>query len=282
MTDSKTLKPEFEFIGKYIITADIKLKTGLHIGGTEEGFDIGGIDNPVIKDKVSGLPYIPGSSLKGKMRSLLEWAYNKVRIDPVTEKDENEKEKIKNWTGKLCNNPKEPIGIVFGVPAEDHKGDVPGPTRLTVRDVYPFEDKDNPENDQKTKWEKAMGDNIYTEAKTENAIDRLTSAANPRSMERVPAGSVFQAEFIYDVYKKGDVQNLKLLFEGMMLLEDSYLGGGGTRGSGKVEFVNVQINARDRSYYLDSGHAVLNVNQNGKNKPKDIFDNFDSIFPEIK
>lgn len=276
MSDAKQNKPTFEFIGKYIITADIELKTGLHIGGTEEGFDIGGIDNPVIKDKVSSLPYIPGSSLKGKIRSLLEWAYftpdNKViRIE------KNPKTNL--WEGNLCNDPSHPIAIVFGVPAENHQQKdaekVPGPTRLTARDAYPDED-------QIKKWENAMGDNIYTEAKTENAIDRLTSAANPRSMERVPAGSVFKAEFIYDVYKKDDVSNLKLLFEGMMLLEDSYLGGGGTRGSGNVEFAKIQITARDRSYYLDSGHAVLNVNQNGKNKPKDIFDNFDSIFPEIK
>lgn len=274
MTDSAK-KPEFEFIGKYIVTADIMLITGLHIGGTEEGFDIGGIDNSVIKDKVSGLPYIPGSSLKGKMRSLLEWAHNKVRIDPVIEKDETGKEKTKTWSGKLCNNPKEPIGIVFGVPAEDHKGDVPGPTRLTVRDAYPDEA-------QVKKWQDAMGDNIYTEAKTENAIDRLTSAANPRSMERVPAGSIFKAEFVYDVYRKEDVSNLKLLFESMMLLGDSYLGGGGTRGSGKIEFANIQITTRDKSYYLGSGQAVLNVNQNGKNKPKDIFDDFGNIFSGLK
>ncbi|MFH1581740.1 MAG: type III-A CRISPR-associated RAMP protein Csm3 [Pseudomonadota bacterium] len=275
MNNVKENIPKFEFIGKYIITADMKLKTGLHIGGTEEGFDIGGIDNQVIKDKVTGLPYIPGSSLKGKMRSLLEWAYNKVRIDPVTEKDENGKEKVKNWTGKLCNNPKEPIGIVFGVPAEDHKGDVPGPTRLTVRDA-------SPDDAQIQEWQDTMGKKIYTEAKTENAIDRLTSAATPRSMERVPAGSVFKLEFVYDVYKKEDVKNLKLLFEGMMLLEDSYLGGGGTRGSGKVIFDHIQVNTRDKSYYLGIGQAVLTVNQNGKNKPKDIFDNFDIIFPELR
>src|SRR4030042_2806856 len=109
MNDTK--KPEFAFIGKYIISADIELKTGLHIGGTEEGFDIGGIDNPVIKDKVTGVPYIPGSSLKGKMRSLLEWAYNKVDI--------KQNEKSGDWEGRLCSDTKHPIGIVFGVAAKE-------------------------------------------------------------------------------------------------------------------------------------------------------------------
>jgi CRISPR-associated protein Csm3 len=272
MSNIKENKPEFEFIGKYIITADIKLETGLHIGGTEEGFDIGGIDNQVIKDKVTGVPYIPGSSLKGKMRSLLEWSYftpsnNVIRIE--------QNKNTNAWEGKLCNNPSHPIGIVFGIPAEDHKNNIPGPTRLTVRDA-------RPDKEQENKWQDAMGYNIYTEAKTENAIDRLTSAATPRSMERVPADSIFKAEFIYDIYKKEDVANLKLLFEGMRLLEDSYLGGGGTRGSGKIEFANIQITARDKSYYLGCGQVVLTVNQNGKNKPKDIFDNFGSVFPELK
>lgn len=275
MTDTEKLL-NFEFIGKYIITADLKLKTGLHIGGTEEGFDIGGIDNPVIKDKITGVPYIPGSSLKGKMRSLLEWAYftpdnNVIRIE--------KNRKTNEWEGNLCNDPSHPIGIVFGVPAENHQQKeaekVPGPTRFTVRDAYPDEDQVN-------KWQNAMGDKIYTELKTENAIDRLTSAANPRSMERVPAESIFKTEFVYDVYKKNDIANLKLLFEGMMLLEDSYLGGGGTRGSGKIEFQNIKITARDKSHYLGKGTEVLTVNQDGKKKLKDIFDGFNSIFPAIQ
>jgi len=266
-------KTEFSFIGKYIITADIVLKTGLHVGGTEEGFDIGGIDNPVIKDKVSGVPYIPGSSLKGKMRSLLEWAYNQVDIGPIKEKKDGKEETI-GWEGKLCSDPKHPIGIVFGIAAEHHKGDVPGPTRLTVRDAFP-------DKEQINKWESNMGDNIYTEVKTENSIDRLTSEANPRSMERVPANSIFKAEFIYDLYKPEDCNHIKLLFEGMMLLEDSYLGGGGTRGSGRVEFRNISVAARDRAYYIKEEKSILKVNQNGHTTAKAILDAFQSVFPPI-
>jgi CRISPR-associated protein Csm3 len=276
MTENK--KPEFVFIGKYIISADIKLKTGLHIGGTEEGFEIGGIDNLVIKDKVTGVPYIPGSSLKGKMRSLLEWAYfdgkNKViRID---------KNKNGEWEGKLCNNPTHPIGIVFGVAAEDHKGDLPGPTRLTVRDALPHDKVELPDKTTKKQieiWEAAMGEKIYTEAKTENFIDRLTSAATPRSMERVPAGSVFQVQFVFDLYQKQDRNHLKLLFEGMRLLEDSYLGGGGTRGSGQVAFKITGIEAKDKSAYVGEGTAVLKVNSNGHTTADAVYKNFDTIFP---
>lgn len=254
---SDATKPEFAFIGKYIITADLELKTGLHIGGTEEGFDIGGIDNPIIKDKVTGIPYIPGSSLKGKMRSLLEWAEGKVTI--------------KDMEGLLCQDPKHPIGIVFGIAADKHKGDLPGPTRLTVRDAIP-------DKSQVSQWEAALGDKIYTEVKAENFIDRLTSAATPRTMERVPAGSVFKAEFVYDLYQKEDRERLKLLFRGIRLLEDSYLGGGGTRGSGQVVFKNITITAKDRTVYVGGGTPVLSVTQNGHKRAGTVLENFDTIF----
>ena len=278
MTDTR--KPEFAFIGKYVISADIKLRTGLHIGGTEEGFEIGGIDNLVIKDKVTGVPYIPGSSLKGKMRSLLEWAYfdgknNVIRI---------EINKNGEWEGKLCNDPTHPIGIVFGVAAEEHKENLPGPTRLTVRDALPHDKVELPDKTTKKQieiWEAAMGEKIYTEVKTENFIDRLTSAANPRSMERVPAGSVFQAQFIYDVYEEQDRDRLKLLFQGMRLLEDSYLGGGGTRGSGQVEFKNIKITVKDKSLYLGSGEPILKANGSDHTTPEAVLDNFDKIFPTL-
>jgi len=275
MTENK--KPDFAFIGKYIISADLKLKTGLHIGGTEEGFEIGGIDNLVIKDKVTGVPYIPGSSLKGKMRSLLEWAYNKVKIEF--------NDKTREWEGTLCNDPKEDIGIVFGVAAESHKDNLPGPTRLTVRDALPHDKVKLPDDSEKSQieiWEATMGEKIYTEVKTENYIDRLTSAATPRSMERVPAGSVFKAQFIFDVYQEEDRDRLKLLFEGMRLLEDSYLGGGGTRGSGQVKFENINIEAKDKSFYIGGNTVLLKVNPTGHKTAEDVFKNFDGIFPSLR
>jgi len=260
---------KLSFMGKYIIKADIRLLTALHIGGTEEGYEIGGVDNPVIKDKMTGVPYIPGSSLKGKMRSLLEWAENQVKIE--------KNQKTGKWEGKVSQNHAHRIGIVFGIAAEHHKGEnLPGPTRLTVRDAYPKKDDSH---DQIKEWERFMGEKIFTEVKTENFIDRLTSAANPRSMERVPAGSVFSAEFIYDIYCPEDISRLKVLFEGMMLLEDSALGGSGSRGSGRISFENIVIEARDKSYYVGGEKIELPLNQNNHKKPKQIVENFNQIFP---
>ena len=242
---------EYKLMGKYMIKTDIKLLTALHIGGTEEGFEIGGIDNSVIKDKMTGVPYIPGSSLKGKMRSLLEWIEDQVHIE------------LKNglWEGKSRQDIDHRISIVFGLAAEKHvdKEDYkngaqpPGPTRLTVMDSYP-------DKKQIDEWEKYMGEKIYTEVKTENAIDRLTSAANPRNMERVPAESVFKGEFIYDVYCPEDIERLKVLIKGMMLLEDSTLGGGGSRGSGRIKFQNISIEVKNRNYYTTGKEEILQLN----------------------
>jgi CRISPR-associated protein Csm3 len=220
-----------KFAGKYIIKADIRCISGLHIGGTDEGFEIGGIDNPVIKDPISGYPYIPGSSLKGKMRSSLEWAESKVKFGT---------DKNGNPTGDLCDCGACDVCIIFGCSAATSAKE---PTRITVRDCFPkgLFDKDCKRIEEYkisagtiAEWHKNLGEKIYTEAKTENAIDRLTSAANPRTMERVPADAIFEAEIVYDLYSADDVNKLKMVFEGMTLIEDSSLGGGGSGVEGKI------------------------------------------------
>ncbi len=248
----------YKFSGKYIIKADLRCITGLHIGGTDEGFEIGGMDNPVIKDPITGYPYIPGSSLKGKMRSLLEWVDAKVKFGT---------DKKGNPTGKLCECGTCDICIVFGCSAATSAKE---PTRLTVRDSFP---KDSSVEN----WEANLGEKIYTEVKTENAIDRLTSEANPRSMERVPADSVFEVEMLFDLYKNDDVKKLKKVFEGMMLLEDSALGGGGSRGSGKVVFDNIEISKKGVDHYTDDKDPTK-IELNGNKTAKDIHKDFNTLF----
>lgn len=231
---------KIELKGRVFLTFDIQAVTGLHIGGSDTGVEIGGVDKTVIRDKLTNQPYIPGSSLKGKMRSLLE-KYKGLK----------QNQKIGQGFIHSCGANNDPNGEkeyhecdicqVFGVPGERSFAT---PTRLIVRDLFL-------DSASKEKLEAAQTDLPYTEVKTEVSIDRVTSAANPRQMERVPAGTVFsQGEMVYSLYEGSecsalkDLKRLKVLIEGMQLLEDDYLGGSGSRGSGKVAFINIYVNFR--------------------------------------
>lgn len=228
---------DFQFKGKYIITGEIVCQTGLHIGGATEGFEIGGVDNPVIRDPLTERPYIPGSSLKGKLRHLLEWSLGKVEKHP----------KHEGYTAHFCGECD--ACVIFG--AASDKTEVrmkAGPSRLTVRDAFP-------RSETVKTWKQILGEGTYTELKWENVIDRVTSQANPRPMERVPAGSKFIFEMIFDVYANGDTERLKSLFTAMYLLENSALGGSGSRGHGKVKFENLAVEYRPVEYYKTGSGA---------------------------
>ncbi len=268
-------KNEFNFQGKYIIKFNLRVMTGLHIGGTNEGIEIGGVDNPVIKDPITGQPYIPGSSLKGKLRSLLEWALGKVQIND----------------GKApphrCNRHEEankcPVCRIFGVsPSDEDNEKVGHPTRLTIRDAYLFQDTIK-------QLENNLGKGLYTELKSENTIDRITANAMPRSLERVPKDSIFEVEMIFDIYQDTDVDFIKHLFMAMHLLEDSTLGGSGSRGSGKIRFENPTITYRSKEqYYMGNekeNGTLINVNNKLKpdvSIPHQLYIEFDNIFKNIK
>jgi CRISPR-associated protein Csm3 len=222
-------------LGRVSIGGDIFVVTGLRIGGRPTGIDIGGVDNIVLRNPLNHEPYIPGSSLKGKMRSLLERADNRI-LNYQVGTDENPvyihscaraKQSTEYDDCDVCH--------IFGLPGEGTvKAD--SPTRLLVRDVA-------------LKRESLEGRvPTFTEIKWEAAIDRITSAANPRQMERVPAGAVFKnfdlTYSLYEVDGKGrdkEVERLLRVFEAMQLLEEDYLGGLGSRGSGKIQFQNIKI-----------------------------------------
>lgn len=200
-----------QLVKKIKINTSITLITGLHIGGNSENVEIGGIDNPVIKLASKGdVPYIPGSSLKGKMRCLLEQAAGapKVGLDA----------KVNNLFG-ITENKRNGI--------DDNK-----PSKLIVRDAMLTDE---------SKVLLLACDNLdmpYTENKWENSIKRTEGKAeNPRQTERVPAGAVFNAEFIINVWDDDDELELMALFEkGIRLLENDYLGGSGSRGYGQIKF----------------------------------------------
>ena len=219
-----------QFIGNIILRAKIECLTGLHIGAGKDTAQIGGIDAPVVRDLASRQPYIPGSSLKGKMRSLLEFGEGLVR--------DGEPHNCDSPTCKVCR--------AFGSSAQERTC---GPTRLLVRDAYP---------DQRTRemWDRLDTELVYTEMKSENYLNRITSAANPRFIERVVKGSRFNLELVYGVYQV-DSQNDLDYFGGvgkaLRLLEDSTLGGHGSRGYGQVRFHLAPPVLLGKSAYQDGG-----------------------------
>lgn len=208
------------------ITGRIVVDTGLHIGADNNKIEIGGMDNPIIKNPLTQEPYIPGSSLKGKMRALLEWRFDKV---------------AKNG-GKPCGCGKPDCEIcrVFGSANSDKEiAKDRGPTRLIVRDaVLSKEDAEN--------FKKGLP---LIEEKSENSINRITAVANPRPIERVVPGTSFDFEIVYRIIdtkdggEKDEEYFKKVVIEGLRLLQDDYLGGGGSRGNGKISFKDLKDEA---------------------------------------
>jgi len=216
--------------GRVFVKSDIRVVTGLHIGAAASALNIGGVDNAVVRDPLSGQPYIPGSSLRGKMRSLSEKFQQKEQNWPLQ----------KGVRIHICRKEEDyrncDVCRIYGILPSD---EIPfSPTRLVVRDVFLNKDSADKLADLKT-------DMPYTEVKWEATIDRVTSAAVPRQMERVPAGVVFDNfEMVYSIYGEEDVGILWRVLEAMQLLEDDYLGGMGSRGSGKIAFERIKVSCR--------------------------------------
>ncbi|MDM7912947.1 MAG: type III-A CRISPR-associated RAMP protein Csm3, partial [Methanotrichaceae archaeon] len=224
---------ELTFLGKIMIMGKIEALTGLHIGGSSTGMEIGGVDLIVVRDSITKRPYIPGSSLKGKMRSLLERSEGKSFNRSVGNSRIHMCDKLSDYRScAVCR--------VFGVTPDSVKPDdgssageediyVPLLTRLIVPDAVMTEDTVK-------KLEGSDTDLLYTDVKTEVVIDRLTSQATPRQIERIPAGSEFEFGMIFNVFVEEDKRYLKHVFQAMALLEDDYLGGQGSRGYGRIRF----------------------------------------------
>lgn len=237
MSDTKSNAASF--VGNLILRGKFECLTGLHIGGSKEKLEIGGVDSPVVRDPRTRFPYVPGSSLKGKMRSLLEFGLGVV---PVDRKDE----KNVDLTGNVSDDPA--IVRLFGYGVDDkdkvekerntkHPLFRIGPSRLIVRDCHPDEET--------KKWWKTLDtDLLYTEYKSENGINRITSAANPRFIERVAAGSRFDVEIVYSVFtipgenteKYSPAKDLDNLRMALLMLEHNFLGKSGSRGYGRIKF----------------------------------------------
>lgn len=204
------------------ITGKIVVKTGLHIGAGNEKVEIGGMDNPIIRNPLTHEPYIPGSSLKGKMRSIMEWKTGK----------------LEKTGGKVCSCGMADCEIcrVFGSANNSDSANDRGPTRLIVRDAVLTDE-----------WKEKFKSGLpLVEEKNENSLNRITAEANPRPIERVVPGVEFDFEISYRVIDTGDGGKMdrdyfeSVVKQSLKILQSDYLGGGGSRGNGQIEFADLK------------------------------------------
>lgn len=202
----------------FSLKGQITLKTGLHIGGGDDTMKIGGIDNQVIKDINTNKPYIPGSSLKGKMRSLLEWNNKLVAYNDGKPFSSKNLDRVP--AGDKANA--ENLLKIFGDSSDKNQF---GITRISVSDCNVSEQSQNLK---------------LSEAKYENVINRKNGTAeHPRQTERVPAGVKFDYDIRLKILDGDDENSLKAMIKnGLELIQKDYLGGSGSRGYGRVEFSN--------------------------------------------
>ena len=203
------------------ITGTLHVLSGLHIGAGRDVIEIGGMDQPIIKHPITNAPYVPGSSIKGKMRSLLEIYY--FIKNPKTLKF------VGDGKPCACGDPKCPACLIFGV-AGDKKNNAIGPTRLLVRDAM------------LSKHDQDLFDkgDLPMEVKYENVIHRVKGVAeHPRPLERVPAGVTFDFNLSFKVFEGDDPSLLEYVYRGLKLIELDALGGNSSRGCGQVRFDNL-------------------------------------------
>ena len=208
--------------GKIVIECKLKVQTGMHIGGSSSFSAIGAVDSPVIRDAFTGQPMLPGSSLKGKMRSLLA-------------------KSIKNhYITQDCSNDPVELKRLFGTSGNRQTNENPKGARLQFSDSFLL-------NADELKDRGSM-----TEVKFENTIDRLTSRANPRQIEIVVRGSVFAIKLVYDMEVEDEIiPDFENISQALKLLSMDYLGGHGSRGYGKVTFSDFKIEVKSGNCPVD-------------------------------
>ena len=199
--------------GKISITGKLKIVTGMHIGGSSDFAPIGAVDSPFIRDPFTHAPIIPGSSIKGKLRTLLAKMHCKGYVLNSIDEDDDVIARLFGASGKN-----------FACPA-----------RLQFFDLFVTQETIDNFNAIET-------DTYVGEVKFENTISRTTGVANPRQIERVPAGAMFNFKLVYNVEREEEVaQDLQALQEAFELLENDYLGGHGSRGYGRVKLQEVDL-----------------------------------------
>jgi CRISPR-associated protein Csm3 len=200
----------------------VTLAEGTRIGGSGGGLQIGEIVEPnlmAIRNPANGEFYIPGSSLKGKLRSVLE----------------RELGKCEGGSPCTCGEVGCMVCTVFGA----HLKAKPecAPTRIVVRDSPMSADA------KASFIEAQRTGKPTTEEKTENIINRKSGAAeHPRTGERVLADTTFDGEILLHIYEGDDAKKMTdFVRHGLGIIQEaSSIGASGSRGYGKVRFEDLK------------------------------------------
>ena len=196
-------------VGKLKVTATLRVETGMHIGASSDFAPIGAVDSPFLRDPLTKQPIIPGSSLKGKIRTLL--ARSCSTQDYVLNDIDKDSPQIRRLFGSAAQ------GSGGGQAARLQFSDI----RMTPESLAQFGSMEL--------------DTYIGEIKFENSINRATAVANPRQIERLPAGTEFAFTLIYNIERPAELmEDMQILGKGLRLLQMDYLGGHGSRGYGRV------------------------------------------------
>lgn len=215
--------------GKMLIKCKMTVLTGMHIGGSSAFSAIGAVDSVVVRDALTGEPMLPGSSLKGKMRTLLA---KRIKNDFITQE---------------CANDPDVIKRLFGTAGNNQHGESPKGARLQFADAF------------LSNADMLRNRNGMTEVKFENTIDRITSIAMPRQIERVVRGAEFDIRMVYIMEKAEELrEDIENIAEALKLVSMDYLGGHGSRGYGKVAFSEFGLEVTNGQCPEDVG-VLLNI-----------------------
>ena len=197
-----------------MITGCLEVVTGLHIGGSDAFSAIGSVDSPVVRDSLERIPMIPGSSLKGKMRTLLAKYYNET----IAKSQDDDDEKIIRLFGSASKNSKYKTGRLLY-------------SDMTIANADEL---------------RKRGADSLTEVKFENTINRISAVATPRQIERVIRGAKFDLNLVYEYYGQDTeelIEDFEIICTGFTLLEYDYIGGSGSRGYGRISFSSLAAKA---------------------------------------
>lgn len=219
------------FKNKYIVKGIMINITPIHIGIGESDFDPLQTDNTVIRDN-NGMPYIPGSSLKGVLRSFIEILINSNISEDyeacfIVNKPCLDDEKIKAIKNQYKDDDKKIAKAIYDGMCDVCKlfGGNHFASKIKIRDS------------------KIIDDKFYIDRRDGVVIDRETGTSldgRKYDFEQVAAGTRFDFFMSADNLEEKQKELFKIIINGLKN-EDIYVGGKTSVGLGNIKLTDVEV-----------------------------------------